>query len=42
MEYTFNDYNDYRPHSFIDYLTPVESEKQWNSNNKSGKIRTIV
>ncbi len=30
MEYAFNDYNNYRPHSSIGYLTPVEFEKQWN------------
>ena len=32
MEYAFNDYNNYRPHSSINYLTPVEFEKQWNSS----------
>ena len=34
MEYAFNDYNNYRPHSSIDYLTPVEFEKQWNSSEE--------
>ena len=34
MEYAFNDYNNYRPHSSIGYLTPVEFEKQWNSSEE--------
>ena len=34
MEYTFNDYNNNRPHSSIGYLTPVEFEKQWNSSEE--------
>jgi len=34
MEYAFNDYNNNRPHSSIGYLTPVEFEKQWNSNEE--------
>ena len=34
MEYAFNDYNNYRPHSSIGYLTPVEFEKQWNNSEK--------
>ena len=34
MEYSFNDYNNYRPHSSIGYLTPLEFEKQWNSSEK--------
>ena len=32
IEYAFNDYNNYRPHSSIDYLTHVEFEKQGNSS----------
>ena len=34
MEYAFNGYNNYRPHSSIGYLTPVEFEKQWNSSEE--------
>ncbi|WP_236940614.1 integrase core domain-containing protein [Ferroplasma acidiphilum] len=34
IEYAFNDYNNYRPHSSIGYLTPVEFEKQWNSSEE--------
>ena len=34
MEYAFNDYNNYRPHYSINYLTPVEFEKQWKNSEE--------
>ena len=34
MEYAFKDYNNFRPHSSIGYLTPVEFEKQWNNSEE--------
>ena len=34
MEYAFNDYNNYRPHSSLDYLMPVELEKQLSSSEE--------
>jgi len=36
IEYAFNDHNNYRPHSSIDYLTPVEFENRYNNNGEFG------
>ena len=32
VEYEFNDYNTFRPHSSISFLAPDEFEKRWNGN----------
>ena len=34
MEYAYSDYNSFRPHSSIDYLTPDKFEEQWNNSEE--------